>query len=292
MLEGLIVIKRMKKNVVLLLTMTLLLSLIQVPERALAQDALDINAGAAILVEASTGKILYAKNEDAALGIASMTKMMSEYLLFEAIHDKKITWDQEQTISEFVHQVSIDMSLSNVPLNAGTKFTIEELYEAMAIYSANGATIAIAEAIAGSETEFVKMMNNKAKELGLENYQFVNSTGLNNRDLKGKHPEGTGPDDENVMSARSTAELAVRLLADYPEVLETTSTPVKEFPGMPGEMKNWNWMLPGLIFEYPGVDGLKTGTTDFAGYCFTGTALRDDLRVITVIMDAKDADGL
>ena len=284
-------IKRMKKNVVLLLTMTLLLSLIQVPERALAQDALDINAGAAILVEASTGKILYAKNEDAALGIASMTKMMSEYLLFEAIHDKKITWDQEQTISEFVHQVSIDMSLSNVPLNAGTKFTIEELYEAMAIYSANGATIAIAEAIAGSETEFVKMMNNKAKELGLENYQFVNSTGLNNRDLKGKHPEGTGPDDENVMSARSTAELAVRLLADFPEVLETTSTPVKEFPGMPGEMKNWNWMLPGLIFEYPGVDGLKTGTTDFAGYCFTGTALRDDLRVITVVMDAKGADG-
>ena len=121
MLEGLIVIKRMKKNVVLLLTMTLLLSLIQVPERALAEDALDINAGAAILVEASTGKILYAKNEDAALGIASMTKMMSEYLLFEAIHDKKITWDQEQTISEFVHQVSIDMSLSNVPLNAGSK---------------------------------------------------------------------------------------------------------------------------------------------------------------------------
>ena len=111
-----------------------------------------------------------------------------------------------------------------------TKFTIEELYEAMAIYSANGATIAIAEAIAGSETEFVKMMNNKAKELGLENYQFVNSTGLNNRDLKGKHPEGTGPDDENVMSARSTAELAVRLLEDFPEVLETTSTPEKEFP--------------------------------------------------------------
>ncbi len=89
MLEGLIVIKRMKKNVVLLLTMTLLLSLIQVPERALAQDALDINAGAAILVEASTGKILYAKNEDTALGIASMTKMMSEYLLFEAISDKE-----------------------------------------------------------------------------------------------------------------------------------------------------------------------------------------------------------
>src|SRR6185437_10621080 len=100
----------------------------------------------------------------------------------------------------------------------------------------------------------------KAKEIGLENYQFVNSSGLNNRDLKGMHPGGTGPEDENVMSARSTAILAARLMSDYPEVLETTSTPKREFRGMPGEMKNWNWMLPELIYSYPGVDGLKTGT--------------------------------
>jgi len=171
------------------------------------------------------------------------------------------------------------------------KFTIRELYEAMAIYSANGATISIAEAIAGSESKFVQMMNNKAKDLGLKNYKFVNSTGLNNRDLKGMHPEGTGPEDENVMSARSTAQLAAYLLRDYPEVLETTSITKKEFRTMPGEMKNWNWMLPGLVYGYEGVDGLKTGTTDFAGYCFTGTAKRNDFRVITVVMNAKNAQG-
>ena len=101
------------------------------------------------------------------------------------------------------------VALSNVPLRADGKYTIRELYEAMAIYSANAATIAIAETIAGSETNFVKMMNDKAKELDLKDYKFVNSTGLNNRDLKGMHPEGTGPEDENVMSARSTANLAV-----------------------------------------------------------------------------------
>lgn len=282
-----------KKIPFLALFMSLLMftSIITVPERASAEDALNINADAAILVEATTGKILYAKNEDTALGIASMSKMMTEYLMFEAIKNKQISWEQEQTISDYVHQVSVDANLSNVPLEAGKKYTIRQLYEAMAIYSANGATIAIAEAIAGSEKKFVDMMNKKAEELGLENYKFVNSTGLNNKDLKGKHPEGTGPEDENIMSARAMAKLASRLMNDYPEVLETTSIPVKEFPGMPGKMKNWNWMLPSLVYGYEGVDGLKTGTTDFAGYCFTGTAKRDGLRVITVVMNAKGKNG-
>lgn len=275
----------------LFMSLVIFTSIITVPERTSAEDALNVNADAAILVEASTGKILYAKNEDTALGIASMSKMMTEYLMFEAIKNKQISWEQEQTISDYVHQVSVDTNLSNVPLEAGKKYSIRQLYEAMAIYSANGATIAIAEAIAGSEKKFVDMMNKKAEELGLENYKFINSTGLNNKDLKGKHPEGTGPEDENIMSARAMAKLASRLMNDYPEVLETTSVPVKEFPGMPGKMKNWNWMLPSLIYGYEGVDGLKTGTTDFAGYCFTGTAKRDGLRVITVVMNAKGKNG-
>ncbi|WP_349305518.1 D-alanyl-D-alanine carboxypeptidase family protein [Bacillus sp. FJAT-50079] len=283
--------KSSKMYIAICLSVLMLVSLFQLPNRALAADPLNINADAAILVEASTGKILYAKNEDTALGIASMTKMMTEYLMFEAIHDKKISWDQEHTISEFVHDVSVDTRLSNVPLEVGQNYTIRELYEAMAIFSANGATIAIAEAIAGSESAFVKMMNDKAKELGLDNYHFVNSTGLNNSDLQGKHPEGTGADEENVMSARSTAKLAMRIMEDFPEVLETTSVPKKDFRNLEGQMKNWNLMLPSLEYEYPGVDGLKTGTTNFAGRCFTGTAKRGDFRVITVVMNAKDENG-
>lgn len=265
--------------------------MLAIPASASDQGPIDVHADAAILVEASTGKILYAKNEDTALGIASMTKMMTEYIVFEAIEEGKISWDQEQTISEYAHKVSIDMNLSNVPLEVGEAYTIKQLYEAMAIYSANGATIALAEAIAGSETEFVKLMNKKGEELGLENFRFVNSSGLNNSDLKGKHPSGTGQEDENIMSARSMAKLAVQLLNDYPQVLETTSTTEKDFPGMPGKMKNWNWMLPSLVYGYEGVDGLKTGTTDFAGFCFTGTAKRNDMRVISVVMNAQDGDG-
>jgi serine-type D-Ala-D-Ala carboxypeptidase (penicillin-binding protein 5/6) len=259
-----------------------------------AEAQLDVKADAAILIEASSGRVLFEKNADTVLGIASMTKMMTEYLLLEAIKEGRVKWEQEYSVSEYVWQVSQDRSLSNVPLRRDGKYNLRELYEAMVIYSANGATAAIAELIAGSESNFVKMMNEKAQELGLENYKFVNATGLNNRDLKGMHPEGSAPDEENVMSARATGKLAYRLLKDFPEVLETTSIDKKKFrEGTDDEinMENWNWMLPSLVFGYEGVDGLKTGTTDFAGYCFTGTASRDGKRFITVVMNAKNGDG-
>ncbi|WP_031406384.1 serine hydrolase [Geobacillus vulcani] len=255
---------------------------------------LDIRADAAILVDAQTGRILYEKNIDTVLGIASMTKMMTEYLLLDAIKAKRVKWDQTYTPSDYVYRLSQDRALSNVPLRKDGKYTVRELYEAMAIYSANGATVAIAEIIAGSEKNFVKMMNDKAKELGLKDYKFVNATGLSNEDLKGFHPEGTSTNEENVMSARSMAMLAYRLLKDHPEVLKTASIPHKMFrEGTNDEIKmdNWNWMLPGLVYGYEGVDGLKTGYTEFAGNCFTGTAKRNGVRLISVVMNAKDASG-
>jgi serine-type D-Ala-D-Ala carboxypeptidase (penicillin-binding protein 5/6) len=276
-----------------LLALILLLSLFPGQQEASAEDALNINADAAILVDASTGKVLYEKNADDVLGIASMTKMMTEYLLLEAIDEGRVKWDQKYSVSDYVYQVSQDGNLSNVPLRKDGTYTIKELYEAMTIYSANGATIAIAETIAGSESNFVKMMTDKATELGLKDFKFVNSTGLNNKDLKGMHSVGS-EEEENVMSARATAKLAYELIKDYPDVLETTSIPSKTFrEGTDDaiEMDNWNWMLPGLVFQYEGVDGLKTGTTDFAGYCFTGTATRNGDRYITVVMNAKGANG-
>ncbi|KAB2328805.1 D-alanyl-D-alanine carboxypeptidase [Bacillus mesophilum] len=282
-----------RQFVVGLLTLVMAFSLLPGIGAVKAEDVLSINGDAAILVEAETGKVLYSKDADKVLGIASMTKIMTEYLLLEAIEEGKVTWDQEYAVSEYVWKVSQDTALSNVPLRRDGTYNIKELYEAMSIYSANGATIAIAETIAGSETNFVKMMNEKAEELGLKDYKFVNSSGLNNRDLKGTIPAGN-PDEENVMSARATAKLASALINEYPEILETTSIPEKVFrEGTDDriEMENWNWMLPDLVYGYEGVDGLKTGTTDFAGYCFTGTALRDGTRYITVVMNAKDDDG-
>ncbi len=260
-----------------------------------ADSKLGIHVDGAILIDADSGKILYEENADTPLGIASMTKMMTEYLLFEAIDEGKITWEQEYKVTDYTYAISQDGRLSNVPLRADGTYTIKELYEALAIYSANAATIAIAETIAGTETAFLKLMDEKATELGLEGFKFVNSTGLNNADLQGMHPEGTGTEDENVMPAKSVAKLATRLIHDFPEVLETTQITSKVFREGTSDatkMDNWNFMLPGFNFEYEGVDGLKTGTTDFAGHCFTGTAERDGTRLIAIVMNAVDAKGV
>ena len=265
-----------------------------IPASASAETDLGLTVDAAILIDADSGKILYEQNADTSLGIASMTKMMTEYLLLDAINAGTVTWEQEYRVTDYTYRMSQNRALSNVPLRADGSYTIRELYEAMAIYSANAATVAIAETIAGTETEFLKLMNKKAEELGLKDYKFVNSTGLNNADLFGMHPAGTGAEDENVMPAKYVAKLAYHLLKDHPTVLETSKITKKTFrEGTDDaiEMSNWNFMLPGLVFEYEGVDGLKTGTTNFAGHSFTGTAERNGTRLIAVVMKAVDASG-
>jgi D-alanyl-D-alanine carboxypeptidase (penicillin-binding protein 5/6) len=259
-----------------------------------AEEPISVNAASAIIIEETTGTILYGKNIDEKLPVASMAKIMTEYLVLEAIKDKKITWDQTYEPSEYVYKISQNRDLSNVPLRQDGSYTVKELYEATAIYSANGAAIALAEIIAGTETNFIKMMNEKAAELGLTNFEFVNATGLENKDLIGMQPEGTSVDQENRVSARDMAILAQRLVKDYPEVLDTASISKKVFrEGTDDrtEMPNWNWMLPGLVYEYEGVDGLKTGSTSNAGSNFTATAMRNGMRVISVVMNADDGSG-
>jgi len=252
-----------------------------------AENSLKLDVAAAILIDAKTGKVLYEQNADEMLAVASMSKMLTEYLVLEAIHEGKITWDQEVIISEFIHKLSSpNLNVSTVGLTQGEAYTVKELYESMAIHSANASTVALAELIAGTEEKFVEMMKEKAEELGLEDFHLVNSTGLNNSDMLGNHPEGTDVNDENKMTARAVAKLAYHLIKDYPEVLDTASVPELHFRD--GRVYyNFNWMLPGLVHEYKGVDGLKTGSTELAGYNFTGTVERNGQRFITVVMKAK-----
>lgn len=286
---------RKSKTISIMIAIALLFSMVSLlpgGNTASAADNLGLNVKGAILIDADSGKILYEKNANEALGIASMSKMLTEYILLDAINDGKVKWDQKYKVSDYAYKISQDRALSNVPLRADGEYTIKELYEAMAIYSANAATIAIAETIAGSETEFLTLMNKKAKEIGLKGYHFVNATGLNNAQLQGMQPKGTSASDENKMPAKSVARLAFHLLKDHPEVLKTSSIPRKTFREGTDDaikMDNWNFMLPGLVSEYEGVDGLKTGTTDYAGQCFTGTAKRNGTRLIAVVMHAEGA---
>ncbi|MBU9721502.1 MULTISPECIES: D-alanyl-D-alanine carboxypeptidase family protein [Bacillaceae] len=277
----------------------------------------ETKAKAAIMIDADSGLILYEKNIDQPLLPASMVKMMSEYLVLEAVNNGDISWDQHVPVSDYLtgaDSLSHDRRLSNVPLRPDETYTVKELYESVAIYSANASTIALAELISGSYGAFVEKMNEKGQELGmgtllrdsgldlsesaelgLGDFQFVNSTGLRNTEdhMKGHHPSGTSQSDNNYMTARATATLAYHLINDYPEVLDTAKIPEMLFKeGTEDEIKmeNWNWMLPGSLethLDYEYIDGLKTGGLGAGFNSFTGTAVKDGRRLITVVMELE-----
>lgn len=262
------------------------------PSMAEAKE-IKTKAKTAILVDGNTGKVLYAKDADEALPPASMTKMMTEYLVLEKIKDGEIDWEDTTEISDYPYWISGNDDFSGVGLVQNKEYTVKSLYEAMAIYSDNGTSVALAELIAGSEGDFVKLMNEKAEEFGMTNSKFVNATGLDNETLDGRHPEGTKKDESNLMSARDAAILAYHIVNDHPEALEISSIAETDFDGQ--KIRNYNWMLKHDAsflkpFYYEGMDGLKTGNTELAGYTFTGTAERDDKRLIAVIMKTKNEE--
>lgn len=281
------------RNIYIALAMLVLFVFSPIQPAIVQAEQIKTKAESAIIIDAETGKVLYAKNENEALPPASMSKMMIEYLVLKKINDGEISWDTELEISDYVYEISANVNFSGVGLTKGKKYTVKELYEAMAINSDNATTIALAELIAGSETKAVKLMNETAEELGLENYKFVNSTGLDNESLEGKHPEGTKADETNLLSAKAAAILAYHMITEYPEVLEVSSIPEKEFDG---EMiRNWNWMLKHDTaflkdYYYEGLDGLKTGNTELAGHAFTATAEKDGRRLITVVMKTDSVE--
>lgn len=284
--------KTLKKLIVSGLSASLLVPAIAKPNlTAAAAQAPEVEAESALVVDFKTNQILLDQNAEEQRGIASMTKMLVEYILFQEIEAGNITWDTEVTISDYAYQISQNYELSNVPLRQGETYKLKELYRALAIYSANGATVAIAEQLAGSEPAMVDKMRELVESWGVTEYQLYNVTGLSNASLNGNIYPGSTEENENVMSAKGIATVASHLLKDYPEVLETSSIPSLVFQEGTSDaiqMKNWNWMLEGLLHERPGVDGLKTGTTPFAGATFTGTAVEDGRRIITVVMGAGD----
>ncbi|WP_208591510.1 D-alanyl-D-alanine carboxypeptidase family protein [Gracilibacillus suaedae] len=244
---------------------------------------IDLEASSVLLINADTGHVIYEKNSDIALPTASMSKMMTELLVLEAIESGEFEWNSDVDISDYAYDISHQPGYASVDLSKEHPYTVTELFQAMAIHSANGATIALAEEIGGSEEVFVQQMNQRAQELQLEDTQFVNSTGLDNLHLGDYYSVG-GVNDTNTMSAQDLAILAKHLITTYPELLETSNQPTYLLHNR--EYENTNWMLEGEL-AFDGVDGLKTGYTDLAGYCFTGTIERNGVRLISVVMGAS-----
>lgn len=255
-----------------------------------------IGAKAAIAIDAKTGKVLYDKNANTALPIASMTKMIGIYLVLEAIKNGKLKWTDTLTPDSAVYKISQNTKLSNVPLLQDGKYTVKELYQASLIYSANAAMMLLGNGVAGTQSKFIDDMNAKLKSWGITDATIVNATGLDNSDLTVDRYPGSTSTDQNTMSAKDVAIVARHLVNDFPSVLKTTSIAKKTFRAGTSDatdMENWDWMLKGLVSaqsDLP-VDGLKTGTTDRAGQCFTGTVKKNGMRIITVVLHAGSNDG-
>lgn len=235
-----------------------------------ATDNLATNAKSALIMEASTGKIVFEKNIHERYAPASMTKMMSLLLIMENIEEGKLSLDEEITTS--AHASS--MGGSQIFLQVGEKMSVRDLIRGIAIASGNDATVALAEKIGGTEEGFVKMMNDKAKALGLKNTNFKNAVGL---------------DEENHYSSAYDMAVIASNLVKYEKILEYTGT-YEGYLREGTDRKFWLVNTNKLVRFYQGVDGLKTGYTNEAGYCLTATAKKDNMRLITVVMGYPTAN--
>ena len=243
----------------LIMVLSLFIPLVKAEDLKLAE-----NAKSAILIEASTGEVLFEKNADEKLVPASMTKMMSMLLILEAIENGVLKWDQVITVSENASS----MGGSQILLETGEKMTVKDLFKGVAIASGNDAVVALAEASYGSERVFVSHMNKRAKELGLKNTNFKNPHGLDTAD--------------HYSSARDMSLIA-KALSKHEKVFEFTSV-YEDYLRQNTDRKFWLVNTNKLVRFYDGVDGLKTGFTDGAGYCITATAKKDGMRIIAVVM--------
>lgn len=247
----------MKKIIILLLILI-------IPVTVKAEE-LDLTAKSNILIEASTGEILSEKNSDEKLAPASMTKIMTMLLIMESLEKNEYSLEDKVNISTN----AASMGGSQVFLEAGSELKVKELLKAIAIASANDAAVAMAEYTAGSTESFVNLMNEKAASLGCTNTTFKNVHGL---------------DTEGHLTTAKDMSIMARELLKHEEIL-TFSSIYEEFLNKPDGSSTWMVNTNKLIKYYNGLDGLKTGFTKNAGYCLTATAKRNNMRLISVVMN-------
>ena len=242
-----------------------------------------VGAKAIILIEAETGKVLYEKNSNESLPIASMSKMMTQYLVLNSIQNGSLSWDSEYSPSEYVREMTSESAVVRLGMSNNRTYTVKELFTAMTVSSANDAAIALAEMVSGTEENFVELMNEQAKIFKLKKTTFYNASGLDG-DYVGK-----SKDETNLSSAKDVSMIARQLIAIHPEVLDYTK--ITNFTTTDGnQLWSTNSMLPGMPMAVREIDGMKTGYTEMAGPCFASTGVFDGRRIISVVMDVA-ADG-
>lgn len=270
----------------LILFFTSLLCFCKWAEPVYAQEFL-VPAKHAVAIEVSTGKILYDQDSQTPASIASITKLLSVYLVYEALEKGDIQPSTMVAISDYPYSLTTNPLFSNVNLDQRS-YSVDDLLKASLITSSNSAIIALAEEIAGSEPAFVDRMRTKLKDWGITDAHIVNVSGLDNADLGEHIYPGSTPEDSNRLSALDVAIVARRLITDYPQVLTVTSQSSYLF----GQETYYstNQMLSERSHAREGVDGLKTGTSESSGASFVATSTQNNMRIITVVLNATDGN--
>ncbi|MBZ9560343.1 MULTISPECIES: D-alanyl-D-alanine carboxypeptidase family protein [unclassified Modicisalibacter] len=226
-----------------------------------------LNASSWILLDANSGEVLVEHNADQRLPPASLTKMMTAYIVEKEINDGNIADDDMVTISEHAWRTGG----SRMFVREGTQVSVNDLLHGVVIQSGNDASVALAEYVAGSEPSFVDLMNQQAQRMGLKNTHFANATGL--------------PHDDHYSSARDLANIARHIIQDFPDHYEMYSEKYFTYNGIRQPNRNR------LLWRDPSVDGLKTGHTDAAGFCLVSSAKQDDMRLISVVMGTNSDEA-
>lgn len=226
-----------------------------------------IGASSYLVIDAKSGREIAALKPDTAIAPASLTKLMTAYVVFAALRDGRIGLDDEITVSEKAWRAEG----SRMFIEVGKRVSVQDLLLGMIVQSGNDASIALAEYVAGSESVFAEIMNQTAQTLGMHSSHFINATGL--------------PDDEHYSTARDLAILARAIINDYPEYYRWYSTREFTYNGIKQPNRN------NLLWRDESVDGMKTGHTEAAGYCLVSSAQRDGMRVISVVLGTSSANA-
>lgn len=245
---------------------------------------------AGVVVDAQTGQVIADQNGTERLPIASTTKLITMYMVKEAVKSGKISLSQKVKVPEDIAAFSQDLSVANTPMTAEKTYTVQQLIDAMMVPSSNGAALLLANLLGGSQAKFEKMMEAKLESWGIAGVKIYSPSGLTNGDMK-KFKDSSADDDvENEMSARELAVVARRLVVDYPDVLKTAQQKTVEFPAVSGgteTMNNTNELLGNETFDLSWL-GLKTGTTTNAGGNFVGVTKIQGRPVVSVVLNSGD----
>ena len=256
----------MKRMGIWLLALVMVVAAVPVPARAVE---LDIAGKSAVLMDVATGTVLYEKNAHEPLAPASVTKVMTMLLIMEAIDSGKIKWEDQVIASE----AAAAKGGSQIYLKVGESMSVSDMVKSIAVSSANDCACAMAEHIAGSEGAFVELMNSRAKDLGMNDTNFVNCTGLDDDPAAEAHRT----------SAYDIAVMSRELLKNHPDIKKFTTIWMDTVRDGAFGLSNTNKM----VRFYPGCTGLKTGFTSGAGYCLSASAQRDGMELIAVVMGSK-----